>query len=53
MARKNKEMYIKFLKRTKKGDYGEINKKYIKYPRIKEIRQEYLVEEDDYYYSMS
>lgn len=46
---KEEKALITFLKRTKEGEYAEIDERQIAYPRVKEQREPYYTDEEYYY----
>ncbi len=50
---KSEDVLIKFLKRTKNGDYAPIEKSSLRFSRIKEETEDIQVSEEEYYYSLT
>lgn len=50
---KKKEAILTFLKKTKEGEYAEIDTAAITYARLTEQRERNLCDDEDYFYSVS
>jgi len=44
---------LEFLSQTKNGKYSKVDLSSIQYARLKEIRLEIIIEESNYFFSMS
>lgn len=46
------KVLLTFLKRVKDGEYAKVEERSLKYSRVKEQREEFYYDEDEYYYSV-